>query len=178
MAPGNRTGKIMTQADEWPKWFFMVDEAHCWPELTEELKRIMLRFSPKRPSKEHFNFLPSPGVGIGRSRVNSHFGYRHSPDADWRKKGQAAGAQANREKARTVSKVIIELARNVWADKPRLKNNMLATAREIERKKDERLKRGAFSYLGVDAIRKHLARHLNKDVLRNSIRPFQFGSLL
>ena len=148
-----------------PAGSFIVDEAHCCPELIEELKRIMLRFSPKRPSKEHFNLLPTPGVGIGRSRVHSHFGFRLSHDADWRKKGQALGAQANSEKAKTTRKVIIELARKVWADKPRLKYNMLATGREIEGMKDERLKRGAHSYLGADTMRKNLGEARKQGLL-------------
>ena len=148
-----------------PAFSFILDEAQCWPELTKELMRIMVRFSPTRPSKERSNLLLAPGVGKGRTSIHPHFEFWSSHDAYWRKKGQAAGAQANREKARTVRKVIIELARKVWAAKPRLKNNMLATAQEIEGMKDERLKRGAYSYLGYDTIRKHLSEARKQGLL-------------
>ena len=53
-----------------------------------------------------------------------------------------------------------KIARKVWADKPRLKTNMSATGRVIEAMRDERLKRGAHSYLGADTIRKHLGKVL------------------
>ena len=59
-------------------------------------------------------------------------------------------------------RVIVRLARDLWTRNPSLENNMLATAREIESMKDEKLKLGPFDYLGMDAIRKHL-RKAKKD---------------
>lgn len=81
------------------------------------------------------------------------------PLAEARKKGQPLGALANKEKAERFSRAIVRLAKTVWDHHPELKNNLSATARAIEEKHDNALKLGPHSYLGHDAIRKHLSKH-------------------
>ncbi|MGZ5918343.1 MAG: hypothetical protein ACXWJV_00905 [Hyphomicrobium sp.] len=75
-----------------------------------------------------------------------------------RKQGRLRGARANKKKGERYRKAIVRLAREVWDRNLQLKNNLSATAREIEGKKDEALKTGPHSYLGADAIRKHLSK--------------------
>lgn len=85
--------------------------------------------------------------------------------AEGRKIGQVEGTRVNKEKAAERRQAIVRLAKEVWARKPDFRNNMLATAVEIEGMKDSALRTGTYGSLGVDAIRKHLSAARKNELL-------------
>ena len=73
-----------------------------------------------------------------------------------RKKGQPRGAQANSRRAVRAREILSELAATVWDQRPELRNNWSATAREIMNM--TALKLEGVSHLGFEAVRKHLSK--------------------
>ncbi len=74
-----------------------------------------------------------------------------------RKKGQRAGAQANRRRAADSRAALIRLARPLLERKPDLRTNLSRMVREIRSMEAQALKQAGVSHLGDEAMRKHLS---------------------